>query len=314
MMYFMNLRSLFLLVLSIITLTGCKQDTLVVSDISEREANEIIVLLASKGIPAKKAISAAASPGGAQGAPKWSIVVGQDDSTDAMAILNQSGLPRIRGTNLLDLFGKQGLMTSDKEDTIRYQAGLSEQIAGTIRKIDGVIDADVQISFPNTDSSSAMPWEQTSQQKITAAVYVKHQGILDDPNSHLIMKIKRLVSGSIQGLDVNDVTVISDRARFSDITQGNLPEALTMGEKDKEYVNIWSIVMSKTSASRFRTLFFILCFASVLFALLTGWFIWKLYPLLKSKGGLKKLFVPTPLPVAIEEQKSEAHTEDKPHP
>jgi len=310
----MNLRSLFLLVLSIITLTGCKQDTLVVSDISEREANEIIVLLASKGIPAKKAISAAASPGGAQGAPKWSIVVGQDDSTDAMAILNQSGLPRIRGTNLLDLFGKQGLMTSDKEDTIRYQAGLSEQIAGTIRKIDGVIDADVQISFPNTDSSSAMPWEQTSQQKITAAVYVKHQGILDDPNSHLIMKIKRLVSGSIQGLDVNDVTVISDRARFSDITQGNLPEALTMGEKDKEYVNIWSIVMSKTSASRFRTLFFILCFASVLFALLTGWFIWKLYPLLKSKGGLKKLFVPTPLPVAIEEQKSEAHTEDKPHP
>jgi len=221
------MRIWFFCLCTLFAFVGCQQQALVVSDVNEREANEIIVLLASKDIPASKTISATASPGGAQGAPKWSIFVGSNQVVDAMALLNQSGLPRIRGTNLLELFGKQGLMTSDKEDTIRYQAGLAEQIAGTIRKIDGIIDADVQISFPNSDSSSAMPWEQTTQAKITAAVYIKHQGILDDPNSHLVMKVKRLVSGSIQGLDVNDVTIISDRARFSDLTQGNLPETLT---------------------------------------------------------------------------------------
>lgn len=303
-------RSFFLLLITLLTLTGCQQDSLVVSDISEREANEIIVLLASKGIPSTKAISAASSPGAAQGAPKWSILVDQNQAVDAMAILNQSGLPRIKGTNLLDLFGKQGLMTSDKEDTIRYQAGLSEQIAGTIRKIDGVIDADVQVSFPNSDSGSSLPWEETSHQKITAAVYVKHQGILDDPNSHLVMKIKRLVSGSIQSLDINDVTIISDRARYADITHGILPEALTMAEMDKEYVNIWSIVMSKTSASRFRVLFFFLCFIAILFAVLTGWFAWKLYPLLKNKGGIRKLFTATPLALK-EEQISEELTQQE---
>ena len=300
------MRIWFFCLCTLFAFVGCQQQALVVSDVNEREANEIIVLLASKDIPASKTISATASPGGAQGAPKWSIFVGSNQVVDAMALLNQSGLPRIRGTNLLELFGKQGLMTSDKEDTIRYQAGLAEQIAGTIRKIDGIIDADVQISFPNSDSSSAMPWEQTTQAKITAAVYIKHQGILDDPNSHLVMKVKRLVSGSIQGLDVNDVTIISDRARFSDLTQGNLPETLT--GSDKEYVNIWSIVMSKQSAGRFRALFVLLSLGSIVFAGFTGWCLWKLYPLLKSKGGIKKLFASTPLLFQAEE----THVEEKP--
>jgi type III secretion protein J len=286
------------LFLVLLLLTGCQQNTLIVSGVEEREANEIIVFLASRGIPATKAPASSSAPGASQGAPKWSISVNPKQSTDAMAILNQNGLPRIKGPNLLDLFAKQGMMSSEKEDTIRYQAGLSEQIAGTIRKIDGVIDADVQISFPTTDaSSSALPWEQTTQQKITAAVYVKHQGILDDPNSHLTMKIKRLVAGSVNGLDVNDVTVISDRSRFTDISLGQAPEMLSAPIQEKDYVSIWSIVMSKSSASRFRVLFFFLSLFAVIFAVFAAWLIWKLYPTLKTKDGLKQLLKTAPFPV-----------------
>lgn len=263
------------------------------SNLEEREANEIIVFLASKGIASQKAQSASGGPGGGQGAVKWSIVVDQKMTTDAMAILNQNGLPRIKGVNLLDLFAKQGLMSSEKEEMIRYQAGLAEQIATTIRKIDGVIDADVQISFPSSESSSGMPGEAPPT-KITAAVYVKHQGIVDDPNSHLTLKIKRLVSGSINGLDLNDVTVISDKARFTDISLAQISESISGTPESKEYVSIWSIVMSKNSAARFRTLFLFLSFLALLFALSAGWLIWKLYPSLKAKGGFKQLLKPTP--------------------
>jgi type III secretion protein J len=281
-------------------LAGCQQNNVIVTAVDEREANEIIVFLASRGIAASKVAFTSSAPGGAQGGSKWNISVNAKNSTDAMAILNQNGLPRIKGPNLLDLFAKQGMMASEKEDTIRYQAGLSEQIAGTIRKIDGVIDANVQISFPSNDSSgSALPWEQNTQQKITAAVYVKHQGILDDPNSHLVIKIKRLVAGSVNGLDINDVTVISDKARFADITLGQSPEMLSNTPQEDNYVSIWSIVMSKSSAGRFRTVFFFLCFFMVIFALFTAWLIWKLYPTLKAKGGFKQLLQLSPFAAEV---------------
>ena len=157
--------------------------------------------------------------------------------------------------------------------------------------IDGVIDATVQLSFPPELSTLAAGAEQT--QRITAAVYVKHQGVIDDPNIHLENKIKRLISGSISGLDINDVTVVSDRSRFTDITLGMTPESLS--GKPGEYVSIWNIVMSKQSAARFRFLFFFITAIAVLLAIAFGWIVWKFYPTLKKKGALRDLFI-TPIP------------------
>lgn len=279
--------------LALLFLTGCETNNVIISDVDEREANEIVVFLASKGIAAQKIQSATSAPGGGTATVRYSISVPPDKSTESMAILNQNGLPRRHGTNLLELFAKAGLMSTDKEETIRYQAGLASQIANTIRKIDGIIDADVQLSFP-TEAAGALGAAPgtTPQQRVTASVYVKHSGILDDPNSHLVTKIKRLVSGSVNGLDINDVTVISDRSRFTDVTLAPSAEALT--PKAKEYVSIWSIVMSKSSASRFRTLFFILIFVAIILAVILGWIIWKFYPILRKKG-LKEMFNPVPV-------------------
>ena len=280
---------------SLLFLCGCETNMVIINDVNEREANEIVVFLASKGIPAQKLPSPSTSPGGAMDStPKWSISVPPDQTTEAMAILNQNGLPRQKGTNLLDLFAKAGLMSSEKEETIRYQAGLAEQIANMIRKIDGVLDADLQISFPVDTGATAIPGATAAPpQKITAAVYVKHQGVLDDPNSHLISKIKRLVSGSVAGLDINDVTVISDRARFTDVSLS--PQIEPLEAKAKEYVSIWSIVLSKNSAGRFRMIFFLLVFFALVFAALFAWMTWKFYPVLKKRGGIKTLFDRIPI-------------------
>src|SRR5581483_8145639 len=249
-----KLALFFSLVVSLFFLTGCEPKMMIINDIDQREANEIVVFLASKGISSEKIAETSTAPGGTEGGTKYSISVEAGKATDAMAILNQNGFPRKKGTTLLELFAGGGLMTSDKQETIRYQAGLAQQIANMIRKIDGVIEADVQLSFPVESSNIALPGAaQTTPAKITAAVYVKHMGILDDPNSHLIAKIKRLVAGSVSGLDINDVTVISDRSRFTDVTL--TPSLEPLEPQAKEYVSIWSIVMSKSSASRFRFIF-----------------------------------------------------------
>lgn len=277
----------------LLILAACETNSVIVNNVEEREANEIVVFLSSRGIKATKVpMKAGPSAGGDNGPQMWSIAVTEGVTTQAMAILNQNGLPRKQGTNLLDLFAKQGFMTTDREETIRYQAGLEQQIANTIRKIDGVIDANVQLAFPPANTTAGPPG-QAVQQKITAAVYVKHQGVVDDPNSHLVSKIKRLVAGSVNGLDINDVTVISDRSRFTDVTVGEALEEATPAPK--EYVSIWSIVISKESVARFRVLFFTLIFTNIVLLLFIGWLLWKFYPVLKEGGGFKQLLHPVPV-------------------
>lgn len=285
----------------LVVLAGCSVNSIIVNDVDEREANEIIVFLASKNIAASKIASTTSTPGGGSGIALWSIEVDEEKSTEAMSILNQNGLPRRKGTNLLTLFAGGGLMTTDKEETIRYQAGLAEQIANTIRKIDGVIDADVQLSFPPGEQAPGAP-----PQKVTASVYVKHQGIIDDPNSHLVTKIKRLVASGVNGLDINDVTVISDRSRFTDVSLNPMLESLT--PRPKEYVSIWSIVMSRESAAKFRAVFAIFAVLSILLGLAVAWFLWKFYPILKQRGGFKQLFQIKPLDTEHKEKPPEEGT------
>jgi len=288
---------------TLLMLTGCEEKTSIISGIDEKEANIILVLLQSRGIEATK-IQVAASGAGNDAKPTYNISVKDSQRVDAIAFLNQNGLPKKKGTTLLELFGKQGLMTTEKEETIRYQAGLSQQIANTIMMIDGVIDATVQLSFPPQET---IPGQQQTEKKITAAVYVKHQGVIDDPNAHLEDKIKRLVSGSVTGLDMNDVTVVSDRSRFTDITMNQLQDS--MANDSGEYVSIWNIVMSRSSAAWFRTLFFFLSAFLIIFAVLAGWLLWKIYPILRrGKTGLKTLVSPKPLQfpdAEVEEQPKE---------
>ena len=278
------------LIMVCFSLTGCGESKAIVSGVDEREANIIVVFLDSKGIASYKE-QMATSPGATAEAsvPKYNIVVDNSRSIDAMALLNSNGLPRKQGTTLLELFAKQGLMSSDKEETIRYQAGLAQQVANMILMIDGVIDASVQLSFPQTE----LGIDEENKEEVTAAVFVKHQGIVDDPNSHLENKIKRLVSGSVNGLEINNVTIVSDRSRYTDISVSSLPASLE--KAGVEYVRIWSMVMSRESASKFRFVFILLLTLAILLAMMISWLLWKIYPTLKSKGGLNELFNPIPM-------------------
>ena len=272
--------NIFTFICSIFLLTSCSENQSIVNGIDERDANEIVVFLNSKGIEAQKvqAQTLESSSGGGT-VFLWNINVTPEKAVAAMAILNQNGLPRKKGTSLLDLFGKQGLMTSDKEETIRYQRGLEEELTNIIRKIDGVLDASVQISFPT--SEEVLPGQE--KKPIKAAVYVKHQGILDDPNHHLETKIKRLISGSVDGLDFDNVSVVTDKARFSNILVPETKEPIYGKAKEKEYVSIWSIVMTKSSLGRFQFIFFFFIIALAAAASTVGYLIYKFYPHLKKK-------------------------------
>jgi len=270
----MRRKALFAFTILGLLLTGCETPKAIVNDIDEREANEIIVFLASRGIPATKV---AASSGGVGTGPSnmWNISVSNDRMTDAMALLNANGLPRRSGTSLLDLFDASGMMTSDREQTIRYQVGVAEQLKNMIRKIDGVIDVDVQLAFPAADTT-ALPG--ATPEKVTASVYVKHQGVFDDPNNYLEMKIRRLVSGSVADLSYDDVTVVADRSRLTDIRLNPEGQIITSSPTEQAKTRIWSIDMDKGSVTRFRLIFFSMIFIIFIFAGFIGLMVYRFYP------------------------------------
>lgn len=271
----------FLLVTLTLFFTSCETNQSIVNNIDEKEANEIVVYLASKGIVAQKVQGSSGELGGTGPSNMYNISVSADRSTDAMSMLTKVGLPRTQGTTLLKLFEKSGLMSSEREETIRYQAGQAEQLKNIIRKIDGVLDADVQISFPPVELT---PTPGVTPPKATASVYIKHQGIMEDPNSHLDTKIKRLVSSSINGLEFENVSVISDRSRIADIQLTMEGEPISAKALKENYVSIWSIVMTKSSLGKFRFVFFSLILLNLLFAGGLGWMVYKFYPeLLKRK-------------------------------
>ncbi|KAF3362174.1 Type III secretion periplasmic lipoprotein [Chlamydiales bacterium STE3] len=291
-----HLAKIFLL-LSILLLTSCESRRTIVNGLDEREANEIVVFLSTRNIDVAKVRSTEGTGGGGQKLVLWDISVRNDQATDAMSILNQAGLPRKRGQNLLGIFANVGLVPSEMQEKIRYQAGLAEQIASTIRKIDGVLDAEVQISFPEEDPLN--PGAE-KKEKATASVYVKHSGVLDDPNSHLIPKIKRLVAASVPGLSFDNVTVIPDRARFSEVPQG-----LLIGSEERPFVNVWSLIVAQESLTRFRIIFFSFTLLLLSLLLLLLWLLWKLYPILRSHGGLKELFTIKQIQDTAEPKKEE---------
>jgi type III secretion protein J len=186
-------------------------------------------------------------------------------------------------------------MSSDREETIRYQAGLAEELKNTILKIDGVLDADVQISFPPAEAA-ALPG--APQPKITAAVYVKHQGILEDPNSHAESKIKRLVAGSVNGLSFEDVAVISDRSRFADIVLNAQGEPIGPAKLQQTHVSVWNIVMTKSSLARFRLLFFGLILLNLILAAGLAFMVYRFLPQLQKRWSRSS---PSAEPVGGEE-------------
>lgn len=285
-------------------LTSCESRRTIVNAQTERDANEILVFLSARGVNTQKVQSVQGTGGGGQKTSLWDISVPEEQANEAMSLLNQAGLPRKPSQNLLGIFANVGLVPSEMQEKIRYQAGLAAQIASTIRKIDGVLDAEVQISFP--EENPLNPTEK--KEKPTASVYVKHSGVLDDPNSHLINKIKRLVSASVPGLDFDNVTVIPDRARFFDLPTGSLQS----GGEEKQFVNVWSLVVAQESLQRFRIIFFSFTILILLLLLSLIWLAWKMYPVLRSQGGLKGLLnwhpyteTPTPTPTKEEENKDE---------
>jgi flagellar M-ring protein FliF len=124
----------------------------------------------------------------------------------ARIALAEQGLAAGGGQPGFELFDKQKLGTSDFQQQVTYQRALEGEIANTIRQVQGVSGAQVQLVVPKDQlfSESATP--------ATAAVLLSGSTAALDPSA--VRGIASLVSSSVQGLKPQNVSITDSTGRL----------------------------------------------------------------------------------------------------
>lgn len=177
------------LALLMFTLTACKEA--LHSRLSEPEANEVLAVLSEAGIAASKQRIDDSN---------YQVDVDGADLQRALLILRSEGLPPVRHPTMGEVFKKEGLVSTANEERIRYLYALSEELAATLRKIDGVVDARVHVVIPFNDPLS------TRTVPSSASVFIKHRPNVD--LGTISASVKDLVIASVEGLKYENVALI----------------------------------------------------------------------------------------------------------
>ncbi len=179
------------LLCSLVLLAGCNRTELY-SELDEHQANEIQAALFSAGIDASKR----RTPDG----KFWVVAIPRENFAQAMQVMNANHLPRASYQSLGDVFKKEGIVSSPTEERARYRHALQQEMADTIRRIDGVIDARVSIALPEKSPL------QSDRQSGSAAVMITER-----PGSNVrdrVVDIQAILKDGVEGLDdPNRVTV-----------------------------------------------------------------------------------------------------------
>jgi flagellar M-ring protein FliF len=133
------------------------------------------------------------------------IAVDKSQIADARIALAEKGLPQSSQPGM-ELFDKQKLGASDFQQQVTYQRALEGQLAGTIGQIDGVGGATVQLVLPQDQLF------QDQQSAAKAAVLLSGSGGSLNPGA--VRGIAQLVSGSVKGLALNNVSLTDSNGQL----------------------------------------------------------------------------------------------------
>ena len=168
-------------------------------DLSEDQANEILVILQSNGVLAEKVQT------GNDQNKTYALSVTRAQAQKAWQILKENDLPGRSEKGIEDIFTKNSLIPTATEERALYLEALQGELARTLKTMDGVINARVHIVLPE----DSLFGEEVTQSKPKAAIFIKYTFRRDGSFPFKHNEIKSLVAGSVKGLETKDVEVIA---------------------------------------------------------------------------------------------------------
>lgn len=186
----------FLLFLAV---TGCRAR--VQHGLDERDANEIVSALASRGFDPEKIPERGRKP-------TWAVEVGNGHATEAVRVLTELKLPRPARSLTRELVNQPGLVESPTAERARQLEGVEGDLEQALESLDGVASAAVELAVPLTAARAGQP-----QPPARAAVLLRVQ---PDVQKHMVEQrdaLRGLVAGAVEGLRAEDVTLVIDAAQ-----------------------------------------------------------------------------------------------------
>jgi type III secretion protein J len=171
-----------------LVLGACSKQELY-SQLTERQANEMVAVLRSAGIEADKQVRDG----------QFSVLTASGDFAQAVRTLSAQGYPRESYDSMGKVFKREGFVSSPLEERARLQHAMSQEISNTLANIDGVVFARVHLTLPEKNPLADKP------PAASASVFIKHRP--DRNLSGQITQIKAIVVNSIEGLAYDNVTV-----------------------------------------------------------------------------------------------------------
>ena len=182
----------------LLALTGCASET-VVHGIGEKEANQVIELLADNDISAQKLTNSAGRE------VVYDISVPSSQRIEAIRALNEHEMPRRRDRGYKEIFAEGGLIPTSSEEKAKRLAALEGEIERQLKLIDGVLDVEVQIVAPE---ESALRTTREQEPPTTASVTMKYLPRADGKRPMTEPEVQAVVAAGVEKLMPENVVVL----------------------------------------------------------------------------------------------------------
>ena len=173
-------------------LAGC--DAVVRSELSEAQANQIVVALDSAAIAGRKVAAS-----GAQ-ARSYRVEVAANELNAALRVLERQGLPAAEAPSTAELLQSSGLVATPEEERARLSAASAGELARSLERLEGVASARVHLVLP----SRAGPLDAPAGRPQAAVLLVRRSArtAVDE------RAVRELVAAAVSGLEPSAVTIV----------------------------------------------------------------------------------------------------------
>ena len=187
----MNKVLLTIVAMALLLLSACRE--VLHSNLTEADANEMLTTLLKRGVDAKKE---------AAGKAGYIITVDERDFIQALEIIKEHSLPKAHFDSLGTVFSGQGMISSQTEEQARLAYAISQELAATFSKIDGVLNARVHVVLVQHEQSSGVTTPPS------AAIFIRHTK--ESPVLNMLAGIKDTATRSVPGLTHDKVSILTE--------------------------------------------------------------------------------------------------------
>lgn len=185
--------------LLLVVLVACNRIELY-QNLTEEDANEILVLLSENGIKAAKKRVVV------QNEVSYTLELKDADLVRARSLLLQHNLPRRKELGLSGVYKEKGLIPTPDEQKARYMLALKGEIVNSLERIPQIVDADVVLNVPTKDEFAGA--EKQKLLRPTASVIVRIKPEASGLEAITEPKIQQFVANAVEGLNPRDVAVV----------------------------------------------------------------------------------------------------------